>query len=98
MNLKLLKAITVGLGFLILLAIGALIFGASRQAEKLGTEKTGPGFAGAGLAELNGAAIKSMTSAEGRLFLHLSGNGPDRVLVLDAKSGAVLGVIGPQDK
>lgn len=98
MNLKLLKAITFGLGFLILLATGALIFGASRQAEKLGADKPGAGFAQAGLKELNGAAIKSMTSAEGRLFLHLSGNGPDRVLVLDAKSGAVLGVIGPESK
>ena len=43
--------------------------------------------------ELAGASIRSMSVYDKRLFLQLSGGGSDRVLVLDARNGAVLGVI-----
>lgn len=104
MNLTTLKAITFGLGLMILVALGALGYGAFRQAGKLQTDnkqaaalstsEAAKPFGTLELKEPPGTEIRQMTAAQHRLYLHVSGGGkPDRVLVLDGDGGTALGTI-----
>lgn len=102
MNLRVLKAITVGMGFLIVGGLVVLGFGAMEQAGKLKTDKPAPVAAEAAkpfgkleLGEPTGTEILEIVTGDRKLYLHLRGGGPDRVLVLDGQSLAVLGTIVP---
>lgn len=102
MNLTVLKAITVGMGFLIVGGLVVLGYGAMEQAGKLKIDK--PAVAGSeaakpfGTLELNepaGTEILEVAASDRKLYLRLKGGGPDRVLVLDGQSYSVLGAIVP---
>ncbi|MDK9720098.1 MAG: hypothetical protein OEL53_02835 [Rhodospirillales bacterium] len=102
MNLRVLKAITVGMGFLIVGGLVVLGFGAMEQAGRLKTDKPAPVGAEAAkpfgkleLGEPAGTEIHGVATGDRKLYLHLRGGGPDRVLVLDGQSLAVLGTIVP---
>jgi hypothetical protein len=100
MNLKLLKAITVGMGFLIVGGLVVLGYGAMTQAGKLKMEKAAvqpeplKSFGTLELKEPAGSEIHDISGAGQRLFLRVTGGGlPERILVLDAESGQRLGTI-----
>ena len=104
MNLAVLKSITIGMGFLIVGGLAALVYGAMNQAGKLKLEKaeSAPALEAPkpfGLLELKepaGTEILELATGDGRLFLRLGGGGkPERILVLDAKTATVLGTILP---
>lgn len=102
MNLTVLKAITVGMGFLIVGGLVVLGYGAMEQAGKLkidkpaatGAEAVKP-FGKLELGEPAGTEILEVVAGDRKLYLHLKGGGPDRVLVLDGQSLTVLGTIVP---
>ena len=101
MNLKLLKAITIGMGFLIVGGLVALGYGAMTQAGKLKTEKPASAlpeplkpFGAIELKEPAGSEILEVASGDKRLFLRVGGGGrPERLLVLDAETGSLLGTV-----
>jgi hypothetical protein len=101
MNLKLLKAITIGMGFLIVGGLVVLGYGAMTQAGKLKLEKPAivqpEPLKAFGLLELKepaGSEILEVATGDKRLYLRVGGGGkPERVLVLDAENGVQLGTI-----
>ena len=52
------------------------------------------GIASAVLDQPPGTRIAGASAAQDRLVVQLQGGGPDRVVVLDVKSGRVLGSVG----
>ncbi len=104
MNLAVLKSITIGMGFLIVGGLAALVYGAMNQAGKLKLEKAESApvleapkpFGTLELKEPAGTEILELATGDGRLYLRLGGGAkPERILVLDAKSATVLGTILP---
>lgn len=52
------------------------------------------GIASAVLDQPVGTRIAAASAAQDRLVVQLQGGGPDRVIVLDVRSGRVLGTVG----
>ena len=85
-NLRLLKLTTIAMAVLIVAGTAVLI------AIILRRSSAGPGHAfEVRLDEPAGTRIVSMAASGDRLAVQLQGGGPDRVLVLDARSGALAG-------
>lgn len=85
-----LKILTIGMA--VLIVVGVVVLGVT-IARRLGTPA--PSVAAMVLLdEPAGTRIAGIAAVQDRLAVQLQGGGPDRVLLLDAKSGAVLGRIG----
>jgi hypothetical protein len=85
-----LKILTIGMA--VLIVAGVVVLGVT-IARRLGTPL--PGMAATVLLdEPPGTRIAGIAAVQDRLAVQLQGGGPDRVLLLDAKSGAVQGRIG----
>ncbi|MEJ0017572.1 MAG: hypothetical protein WDN25_13595 [Acetobacteraceae bacterium] len=89
--MQFLKAVTIGMGVLIVVATTVLVVTIARR---LG----GPGPATAPLAlvldEPSGTRIVAIAGAGDRLAVQLQGGGADRVVLVDPRTGAVAGRIG----
>ena len=88
--MRFLKAVTIGMAVLIVVATTVLVVVVARR---LGT----PGNAvpvAVVLDEPDGTRIAGITSAGDRRALQVQGGGPDRVVLVDPRSGAVSGRVG----
>jgi hypothetical protein len=88
--MRALKMLTIGMA--VLIVAGVVVLGVT-IARRLGTPA--PSMAATVLLdEPAGTRIAGIAALQDRLAVQLQGGGPDRVLLLDAKSGTVQGRIG----
>lgn len=88
-----LKAVVIGLGVLIILALIALVAGAI---WKLGGSQAPASAAGpyeTSVAVAPGESLAGMTGAGDRLYLHVTGTQGPRIIVVDSLTGRVLGTV-----
>ncbi len=90
-GIRFLKALTIGMAVLIVVATTALVVLIARRIG--GTGSTAPSVV-AVLDEPAGTRIARVTAAGDRLAVQLQGGGPDRVLLVDPRTGEVVGRIG----
>ena len=84
-----LMAAVVGMGILIVLGVGLLVATAvSRMSGQPGP------IASVSLDEAAGTRIAGAAMAPDRLGVQLQGGGPDRVVIVDTRTGKVLGRVG----
>jgi hypothetical protein len=89
--MRFLKAVTIGMAVLIVIATTVLIV---VIAKRLGGGATVTAPIAALLDEPAGTRIAAIAAAGDRLAVQLQGGGPDRVLLVDPRTGAVVGRIG----
>jgi hypothetical protein len=90
-GMRFLKVLTIGMGVLIVVATTVLVV---LIAGRIGGAGTAPASFAVLLDEPVGTRIAGIASAGDRLALQLQGGGPDRVLLVDPRSGKVAGRIG----
>jgi len=92
-NARLLKAVVIGLGVLILVAVGLIVY--VIVGRVLGDGAGSPAdFASASVNLPSGSRVVSMTADDDHLSLLIEdGAGRQRVMTIDRRSGAVLGVL-----
>jgi len=86
---RLLKVAVVVMGVLIVAGVGTLV---ALLAQRM-SPAAGP-IASAVLDEPAGTRIAGTSAAPDRLAVQLQGGGPDRVVVVDTRTGRVLGRVG----
>ena len=82
-----LKGVVIGLGVLILLGFGALIFGLAAQGGKLASSAAQP------LTLPRDASIAGMTMSERQLVLHVRTEAREELVLVDLRSGRISGRI-----
>jgi hypothetical protein len=93
---RMLRAVVIGLGVLIVIAIVLLVIG---LATRLGGHGAGAQSANEGAYALPaGTKILSMQVASNRLIMEVDEKGTDRVLIFDTDDGHLVGQIIPRDK
>jgi hypothetical protein len=90
MNIRVLTAATVAMGALILLGTAVLLVVLLRRAD---APPPAPAALALRLHEPAGTTITGIAAAGGRLAIALHGGGPDRVVLVDPRTGAVAGRI-----
>ena len=88
--MRFLKVVTIVMGVLIVLATTVLIVVIARRLAAPSV----PVVASVLLDEPSGTHIAGIAPVGDRLAVQLQGGGPDRVVLLDARSGAIIGRIG----
>ena len=91
--MRLLKVLTIVMAVLIVLGTTALLVVIARR---IGSPAA-PGPIAILLAEPVGTRIAGIATAGDRLAVQLQGGGPDRIVLLDSRTGAVAGKIGLRD-
>lgn len=86
------RALKVAVVFMGVLIVGGVIVLFTLLAQRM-SSGSGP-IASAVLDEPAGTRIAGASAAPDRLVVQLQGGGPDRVVVLDTKTGRVLGRVG----
>ncbi len=86
------RALKVAVVFMGVLIVGGVIVLFTVLAQRM-SSSSGP-IASAVLDEPAGTRIAGASAAPDRLVVQLQGGGPDRVVVLDTKTGRVLGRVG----
>jgi len=86
------RALKVAVVFMGVLIVGGVITLFTLLAQRM-SSGSGP-IASAVLDEPAGTRIAGTSTAPDRLVVQLQGGGPDRVVVLDTKTGRVLGRVG----
>jgi hypothetical protein len=86
--MRALIALTVGMGMLILLGTTVLVVTIVKRSSAPAT--TNPAVV---LDEPAGTRIAGVTAVDDRLAIDLSGGGPDRVVLIDPRSGQIVGRI-----
>jgi hypothetical protein len=89
--MRFLKAVTIGMAVLIVVATTVLIV---VIAKRLGGGGAVTAPIAAVLDEPAGTRIAAIVAAGDRLAVQLQGGGPDRVLLVDPRTGAVVGRVG----
>lgn len=101
--MRILTALVIGLGVLIVAAAGLLAYGVFTRV-KAPDAKTAPAEAGFGALDLGlppGCAVKSVSTAGETVVIHVQGSAVsgggacDRVFVVHAATGRILGTINP---
>ena len=88
MRMRAMLAVVIVMGVLIVLGVATLAVTVVRRLS-------GPTLqASLVLDEPSGTRMQAMSSAGDRLAILLQGGGPDRILLLDPRSGQVLGRVG----
>ena len=90
-DMRFLNVLTIGMGVLIVVATTVLVV---LIAGRIGGAGTAPASIAVLLDEPVGTRIARIASAGDRLALQLQGGGPDRILLVDPRSGKVAGRIG----
>jgi hypothetical protein len=98
-NIRVLKAIVIGLGVLMVLGLAVLLVGFARQAMKLGkpdltaaSTETASGFGERNLALPRGARLVEVSQTDRRLVLRIRlATGVERLILIDAANGEKLG-------
>lgn len=90
-----LKTIVIGLGVVLVLGFGLLIYGLTQNWHRLARQAAGPsaGWGEVALRQPPAARLRAMQAMGNHLALHVSeGDGArERVVVVDPASGAVVG-------
>ena len=89
-----LKAAVVGMGVLIVAGTVVLLFVLAQRMSPAAGPIASAAFPGAVLDEPAGTRIAAVSAAPDRLAVQLQGGGPDRVVVVDTRTGRVLGRVG----
>jgi hypothetical protein len=89
--MRFLKGLTIGMAVLIVVATAAL---AVVIARRIGGPGATPASVAVLLDEPGGTRIVGIASAGDRLAVQLQGGGPDRVVLVDPRTGALAGRIG----
>jgi hypothetical protein len=89
--MRVLKAVTIVMGVLIVVATTVLVV---LVARRLSAPAAVPASLAVVLEEPAGTRIAGIASVGDRLAVQLQGGGADRVLLLDPRSGAVVGRVG----
>ena len=88
--MRFLKALTIGMGVLIVVATTVLVVIIARR---LAGPAAPPASVVVQLEEPDGTRIAGIAATGDRVAVQLQGGGPDRVLLLDPRTGAVAGRI-----
>ena len=89
-----LKAVVIGLGVLIVLAVVGLVIGVVFRIDGISGPAPGEGFATAGVVLPRGTRAISMTGEDDTLSILVEdGQGRQQVLTVDRRTGAVLGTL-----
>jgi hypothetical protein len=88
--MRILKVLTIAMGVLIVVATAVLVV---LIARRIGGGAGPPASIAVLLDEPPGTRIATIASAGDRLAVQLQGGGPDRVLLVDPRSGTVAGRI-----
>jgi hypothetical protein len=95
---RMLRAVVIGLGVLIVIAVGLLVVGLVTRLGGHGSS-TAAQSANAGAFTLPpGAKIVSLQVANNRLIMEVEEKGVSRVLIFNTDDGHLVGQIVPQDK
>jgi len=89
--MRALIALTVAMGVLILVGSTVLVVALVKRSS---SPEAPPGAFSVTLDEPTGTRITGVAGTADRLAITLQGGGPDRVVLTDPRSGAVLGRIG----
>lgn len=94
---RMLRAVVIGLGVLIVIAVVLLVVG---LATRLGGHGKGGGTAAdaSGYTLPAGAKIRSMQVANNRLIMDVEEDGVDRVMIFNTDDGHLVGQIVPQGR
>jgi Family of unknown function (DUF6476) len=93
---RMMKAVVIGLGVLIVIAVVLLVVG---LATRLGGHGTAAQSANAGAFMLPpGAKVLTMQVANNRLIMEVEEKGVDRVLIFSTDDGHLVGQIVPQER
>ncbi len=87
--MRILTALTVAMGVLILLGTTVLVVALVKRPPP----GTGSGMVGLTLDEPAGTRIAAITAVADQLALELQGGGPDRVVLINPRSGVIAGRI-----
>ena len=90
--MRFLKVLVIVMGVLIVVATTVLVVLIARRIGGTGT--TAPASVAVVLDEPAGTRIVGIAAAGDRLAVQLQGGGPDRVVLVDPRTGAVVGRIG----
>jgi hypothetical protein len=90
-GMRFLRVITVGMGVLIVVATTVLVVVIARR---LSAPAAVQGPTALVLDEPAGTRIEGIAAAGDRLAALLRGGGPDRIVLIDARTGAVVGRVG----
>jgi hypothetical protein len=90
--MRFLKLLVIVMGVLIVVATTTLVVLVARRLGGTGT--TAPSSAALVLDEPAGTRMVGIAAAGDRLAVQLQGGGPDRVLLIDPRTGAVVGRVG----
>ena len=88
--MRLLKALTIGLGVLIVVATAVLV---TVIVRRIGGATPVAGPIAVSLHEPEGTHITGIASVRDQLAVQLQGGGPDRVVLIDPRTGATVGRI-----
>ncbi len=88
-GMRFLKWVTIGMAVLIVVGMTVLLVVIAKRLGGSGGAASGP--VAAVLDEPTGTRIAGIAAVGDRLAVQLQGGGSDRVLLLDARSGAVVG-------
>ena len=89
-----LKAVVIGLGVLIVLAVVGLVIGIVYRVDRMSGPAPGEGFATAGVVLPRGTRAISMTGEGDALSILVEdAQGRQQVLTVDRRTGAVLGTL-----
>ena len=92
---RMLRAVVIGLGVLIVIAVVLLVVG---LATRLGGHGKSANADAAGYTLPAGAKIRSMQVANNRLIMDVEEDGVDRVLIFNTDDGHLIGQIVPQGR
>ena len=90
-GMRFLKVLVVVMGVLIVLGTTTLVVVIARR---VGSAPVIPASVAASLDEPAGTRIAGIAAAGDRLAVQLQGGGPDRIVLIDPRSGTVVGRIG----
>ena len=89
--MRFLKLLVIGMGVLIVVATTVLVVLIVRR---IGAPVAAPGQVASVLDEAEGTRIMGIAAVGDRLAVQLQGGGPDRVLLVDPRTGVVTGRVG----
>src|SRR3954451_20719559 len=88
--MRALKIVTVVMG--VMIVAGTIVLAVAIARRLSGTDQHGGAFA-VQLAEPDGTRIGGIAGSQDRLVVQLEGGGPDRIVLIDPRTGAMVGRI-----
>ncbi len=90
-----LRAVVIGLGVLIVIAVGLLVIGLATRLGGHGTSTAAQSGSAGAFTLPPGTKIVNMQVANNRLIMEVEEKGAERVLIFDTNDGHLVGQIAP---